>query len=72
MIKPKPPCGQKCPNRHIGCRSECEVFQDYEAKRLEWYDYCNKKQEGGYITDSVLYRRHDKAERKWHRGHLKK
>lgn len=37
-IKPKAPCGRNCPNRKVGCRSECEDFIKYDHERLEYYE----------------------------------
>ena len=33
----KPPCGPVCEKRQVGCRSSCEAWKEYEArKRVEY------------------------------------
>ena len=33
--KPNAPC-KDCPKRAVGCRTECEPWQQYEKDRAEW------------------------------------
>lgn len=37
------PCTQDCPNRVVGCRSNCEPFQEYERRRMEGYEEAARK-----------------------------
>lgn len=34
----KSPCVQTCPDRRVGCRSECPAFEEYEAAKLVEYN----------------------------------
>ena len=37
------PCTKDCPNRVVGCRSNCEPFQEYEKRRLAAYEQREQK-----------------------------
>lgn len=36
-VAPKPPCAKDCPNRAAACAVNCKAWNEYVAKRAEYY-----------------------------------
>lgn len=51
--KPLPPCKPDCSKRKVGCRSECDGWQKYQAE----YDLyiAEKAKEAGYRSDLFTF-----------------
>lgn len=38
MVRPKHPCKRDCPERNAECHGKCGRWQEYEAKKLQFYE----------------------------------
>ena len=48
--RPKSPCSPCCPKRKVGCRAECEDWQEYEA---EYTIFLNSRRQEKYNNNQV-------------------
>jgi hypothetical protein len=55
MRKPKPPCPPDCGKRQVGCRKDCEAWQEYERQQAEYRQ--EKDTQIRHIKDVIEYKK---------------
>lgn len=59
-----PPCGRNCPNRRVGCQSECEKYMEFFNARRANDEKRSAAAEKAYQLDNMAAKRSDRAKRR--------